>query len=263
MDSAQQSLWCYQCKRMVMVESQFCPHCRDTSFNPLIVLRNEAVGRGFQFYYDDESGGGVRPLPSSVSESLLGFGSQAMLERVLGIGFSMWACPDNPPASKHAVASLPAVQIQACHVDVEPHCAVCTDAFVLGSEALKMPCKHLFHAECIFPWLNLHNSCPVCRHELPAGQSGAVGIAIWRLPGAGFALGRFVVGEMPRPVVFSDVEWGLAFTGGALRAIQWRPRRAGALRRFFCSIFRRGRSSSGPGPLRRSRSSTSTPIEQQ
>ncbi|KAL1558705.1 RING-type E3 ubiquitin transferase [Salvia divinorum] len=256
-----------------------------TSFNPLIVLRNVSESsssesqaaegrRSYELYYDDGSGTGIRPLPSSMSESLLGSGFEVMLDRLSQIGFSLWARPENPPASKHAVASLLEVQIQACHVEAEAHCAVCTDPFALGSVAREMPCKHIYHADCIFPWLDLHNSCPVCRHELPvdepdgvSGQSGAVGLSIWRLPGGGFAVGRFVGGgEGEMPAVYSEVEGSLSLTGGAPRGIEWGPwvrrRRGGAFRRFLGnlgSIFRRGRSGSGSGsadgaPLRRTTS---------
>ncbi|KAL8531430.1 hypothetical protein ACS0TY_008141 [Phlomoides rotata] len=332
------SYWCYQCTRTVIVASEeavVCPHChggfiqlvdptdfspapprrfgrrrRDgTSFNPLIVLRNNPESetppggdgvsrRSYELYYDDGSGSGLRPLPSSMSESLLGSGFEMMLDRLSQIGFSLWARPENLPASKHAIASLPTVQIVHSHVESDSTCAVCTDAFTLGSEAREMPCKHIYHSDCIFPWLNLHNSCPVCRHELPSDesdgvsvQSDAVGLSIWRLPGGGFAVGRFVSGgDGEMPAVYSELDGSMSLNGGAPSGIVWGPwvrrRRGGALRRFFGhigSIFRRrGDTYSGGGPvrsasvsdsgsansvfsryvLRRDRSRSSVPIEQ-
>lgn len=39
----------------------------------------------------------------------------------------------------------------------------------MGSTVTIMPCHdhHVFHPDCLAPWLREHNSCPVCRHELP------------------------------------------------------------------------------------------------
>jgi len=71
-----------------------------------------------------------------------------------------------PPAQKEAIEALPTVTVK------EPlQCSVCLDDFEIGAEAREMPCKHKFHSGCILPWLELHSSCPVCRHQLPADES--------------------------------------------------------------------------------------------
>ncbi|KVI00270.1 E3 ubiquitin-protein ligase SIRP1-like [Cynara cardunculus var. scolymus] len=72
-----------------------------------------------------------------------------------------------PPAQKEAIEAMPTVTIDEPSVQ----CSVCLDDFEVGIEAKEMPCKHRFHSKCIFPWLELHSSCPVCRYELPSDQS--------------------------------------------------------------------------------------------
>uniref|UniRef100_A0A0A9A3L0 RING-type E3 ubiquitin transferase n=1 Tax=Arundo donax TaxID=35708 RepID=A0A0A9A3L0_ARUDO len=74
-----------------------------------------------------------------------------------------------PPAAKSAVAALPDVAVSAdmMQADGGAQCAVCMDDFQLGAAAKQLPCKHVFHKDCILPWLDLHSSCPVCRFELP------------------------------------------------------------------------------------------------
>ncbi|THG22099.1 hypothetical protein TEA_014406 [Camellia sinensis var. sinensis] len=46
-------------------------------------------------------------------------------------------------------------------------CAVCLEEFREGTELTSMPCSHLFHHHCIEPWLESHNSCPMCRSVVP------------------------------------------------------------------------------------------------
>ena len=62
---------------------------------------------------------------------------------------------------------MPTIKITQKHLHSDSHRAVCKDRFELGSEARKMPCNHIYHSDCIVPWMVQHNSCPVCRHELP------------------------------------------------------------------------------------------------
>ncbi|CAK9170435.1 unnamed protein product, partial [Ilex paraguariensis] len=77
-----------------------------------------------------------------------------------------------PPASRSLIDALPTVKILKKHVRSDSHCAVCKEKFELGSQAKKLPCKHIYHLDCIVPWLEQRSSCPVCRQELAPQRSG-------------------------------------------------------------------------------------------
>ncbi|CAL0308938.1 unnamed protein product [Lupinus luteus] len=252
-------------------------------FNPVIILRgsrggstegaaavaaaqDDRDGRGFELMYDDGAGSGLRTLPPSMSEFLLGSGFDRILEQLSPIEINGIGRVEHPPASKAAIDSLSTIEISKNHLELESHCAVCMEPFELCTSVREMPCKHIYHEECILPWLALHNSCPVCRSELLAdtipyqstplmgnstnsvamNENENVGLTIWRLPGGGFAVGRLSGGrrgtERELPVVYTEMDGGFN-NGGEPRRISWPSRgnrggrESGGLRRFFQNMF--------------------------
>lgn len=277
-------------------------------FNPVIVLRSVAEGaaggmtedsgggeRGFELYYDDGAGAGLQPLPAMMSDFLMGSGFDRLLEQLSQIDISGLNRSEQPPASKTAIESMPKIAVSNLHVSTESHCAICIEAFALGAEAREMPCKHIYHSDCILSWLTLRNSCPVCRHELPTDstesspnnleqsepngeESAAVGLTIWRLPGGGFAVGRFTGGrrtsngERELPVLYTEADSEFGGNSGTPRRIIWESRRyrgsgqggIGSIFRNMFSFFGRSRPSSnssdsnGGASMNRSRSLSSS-----
>ncbi|XP_073340491.1 E3 ubiquitin-protein ligase RNF115 isoform X2 [Pagrus major] len=71
-----------------------------------------------------------------------------------------------PPAEREMISSLPTVCISEEQTDCRLECPVCREEYSLGEFVRKLPCLHYFHSECIVPWLELHDTCPVCRKSL-------------------------------------------------------------------------------------------------
>ncbi|GLJ16631.1 hypothetical protein SUGI_0285460 [Cryptomeria japonica] len=71
---------------------------------------------------------------------------------------------ENERKAKELVEGLPIVTISNFHVEDGLFCGVCRDDFILGEEVREIPCmiRHIFHSHCIWPWLEDHNTCPIC-----------------------------------------------------------------------------------------------------
>ncbi|MCL7049295.1 hypothetical protein MKW94_002826 [Papaver nudicaule] len=43
-------------------------------------------------------------------------------------------------------------------------CLICMDGVISGEdEVINLPCSHIFHSDCLVTWLDVDNSCPLCR----------------------------------------------------------------------------------------------------
>lgn len=71
-----------------------------------------------------------------------------------------------PPLAKDKINDIPKVEVAQEEVERKLQCSVCWEDFKLNETVRKLPCSHLFHEDCIVPWLNLHGTCPICRKSL-------------------------------------------------------------------------------------------------
>ncbi|XP_055374402.1 E3 ubiquitin-protein ligase Iruka isoform X2 [Condylostylus longicornis] len=71
-----------------------------------------------------------------------------------------------PPLPKEKIDEIPKVEVTKEQVNIKLQCSVCWEDFKLEEIVRKLPCLHLYHENCIVPWLELHGTCPICRKSL-------------------------------------------------------------------------------------------------
>ncbi|GAA6031165.1 hypothetical protein JCM8097_004036 [Rhodosporidiobolus ruineniae] len=80
------------------------------------------------------------------------------------------------PAPDDMIEKLPRVKIsqELLEMDSITTCAICQDAYALSDPCIALPCKHIFHEDCLVPWLKTSGTCPTCRFALvpQPGQEG-------------------------------------------------------------------------------------------
>ncbi|XP_066994087.1 E3 ubiquitin-protein ligase Iruka isoform X2 [Anabrus simplex] len=71
-----------------------------------------------------------------------------------------------PPLAKDKIKEIPVVVITEDQVGKNLQCSVCWEDFNLDEPVRKLTCEHVYHENCIIPWLELHGTCPICRKSL-------------------------------------------------------------------------------------------------
>lgn len=134
------------------------------------ILQNSSVGT--------EISRGDRTDHSNVNEPLTDVAFRTILDFDLR--------EDDSPASIAVVDALPEITTESlASKGNELFCSICRDNDEdLSTVILELPCKHQFHKTCIKPWFKAHNTCPLCRFQLPKEEqrgSVAFGSSWWSL----------------------------------------------------------------------------------
>ncbi|CAE6944502.1 rnf126 [Symbiodinium sp. CCMP2456] len=71
------------------------------------------------------------------------------------------------PLFEAVVAALPAAEVPTRHdIPKGERCAVCHGKLLRrGRKIRHLPCGHIFHDDCILPWLQKRTVCPLCRRD--------------------------------------------------------------------------------------------------
>ena len=52
------------------------------------------------------------------------------------------------------------------------NCTICLENFKEGDILKRLGCLHIFHKDCIVPWLKGKNICPIDKHEVNVNLNG-------------------------------------------------------------------------------------------
>ena len=183
--SMTKSYWCHLCKKefsKLFIENTevSCRECGKTFCEEINNHYSAEHPSTYQPYENNSRSQRIRdssPILDLLS-SLISFNEETHMENI--INYLMANDPNkygNPPASKDEIDKLKRIEVndtnkeEIIKLSCESVCSVCKDEYENNQILIQIPCSHIFHEECILPWLKDRNSCPTCRYELKTDDS--------------------------------------------------------------------------------------------
>lgn len=107
--------------------------------------------------------------------------------------------------------------------DDDKRCPICWEDFEAREEVLLTPCNHMFHEDCIMPWVKTQAHCPVCRFAFPIADQM---VQIRETTSTGTTTSNVVVNNNNNiayvaPTHFTSVEDIIAILRAMDEALQW------------------------------------------
>ncbi|XP_021771119.1 E3 ubiquitin-protein ligase RING1-like [Chenopodium quinoa] len=75
--------------------------------------------------------------------------------------------PQNQTTENNNSSCITEVRATADALCSDSACPICKEDFIMNQEIRKLACNHFYHSDCIMSWLQINNTCPVCRYQLP------------------------------------------------------------------------------------------------
>ena len=174
--ASQQVYYCYKCSRDFQApdgsqsDSVICPRCNDS----FVVLR-ENPPRSDENEDDEGRNRNIEALLHQIQlmqQTLILHDSRLQIAYNSAIQERQ---QQEAGAPEHLVDALETVKLTAEQIETCGSCSICLDPWTVeeeGSLAVRLPCSHLFHSDCIKQWLSVRNSCPMCRTPLAETDNG-------------------------------------------------------------------------------------------
>ncbi|KAI9090882.1 hypothetical protein K1719_028367 [Acacia pycnantha] len=80
------------------------------------------------------------------------------------------------PTSEEVIQALNQMKLEEdADIDIDSnqkneYCCICLEDFCDIVEVSTLPCRHVFHYNCVVQWLKTSHMCPLCRYPMPIGD---------------------------------------------------------------------------------------------